>query len=229
MVKVLIVNKTGEIKESLLKSSDRKELYKKAGFKKDNGFEQRAVWSESVSGKKIEIELWSKDEGKAGSENKYDFPPPIDTELYFGSCILIQRNPNNHTLEDLTLDTWSKLYEKLFGGFEDLDGNESEASEDELSSVPNTLKTRDGYLKDGFICDAQDDIESDDDLEDDESEDGEDNIIIDTSNRSRKIVKRGNSDRGCDSSVDDSGDELWNNGYDSSELVAEPYIYSDED
>ena len=89
MVKVIVVNKFGQLKETSLKSSERSELYKKAGLKKSNGFDLRTSWSQTLSGTKVEVELWAKDEGKAGSENKYDFPP-VDTTLYFGSCVLLR-------------------------------------------------------------------------------------------------------------------------------------------
>ena len=53
----------------------------------------------------------------------------------------------------------NKVYEKLFGGFEDLK-SESE-SEDELDEVPDDMKTKDGYLKDGFVVDSHSDKSND--------------------------------------------------------------------
>ena len=50
---------------------------------------------------------------------------------------------------DLTVELWSKIYEQLFGGFENLD-SEEEMSEDELESIPAELKTKNGYLKDSI-------------------------------------------------------------------------------
>ena len=113
-------------------------------------------------------------------ENKYDFPPPVDEKLYFGNCILV--NKENNELLDITLDTWNKIYEKLFGGFEDLN-NDEELSEDELDDIPLVMKTRDGYLKDGFICDDRGgglSMDEDDDEEDEEDffEEDNENIII---------------------------------------------------
>jgi hypothetical protein len=223
MVKVVVVNKHGQLKESSLKSSERSELYKKAGFKKGDGFEHRTSWSQTLSGTKVEVELWAKEEGKAGSENKYDFPPPVDTTLYFGSCVLLRRDPHDQIPQDLTIDMWTRMYEKLFGGFEDLDDAEC-SSEDELDGVPEALKTKDGYLKDGFICDDGEPAgtDSDEALEDDVSEDGEENIIMDTLHRSRPR----HTPQGSDSEGSECG---WEDGYDSSELVPETYTYSDEE
>ena len=209
MVKILVINKHGQLKESSLKSSDRADLYKKAGFKKCDGFECRATWAQVLSGDKVEVELWSRDEGKAGTENKYDFPPPVDSTLYFGSCVLVRRDPDNQSLKDLSVETWSRMYDKLFGGFEDLDDDDI-SSDDELEGVPDSLKTGEGYLKDGFI---RNDVGSDE--EDCVSEDGEENIIM---SRPRS---RDNSDS--------EGDESTYDDYDTSELVPETYTYSDEE
>ena len=55
---------------------------------------------------------------------------------------------------DLDVETWNKVYEKLFGGFEDL--NSESDSEDELDEVPDDMKTKDGYLKDGFVVEDGD-------------------------------------------------------------------------
>ena len=223
MVKVLIVNKLGQLKESSFKSSERSELYKKAGFKKGDGFDHRTSWSQTLSGTKVEVELWARDEGKAGSENKYDFPPPVDTILYFGSCVLLRRDPDDQSPQDLTVDTWTRMYEKLFGGFEDLDDAEG-SSEDELDGVPEALKTKEGYLKDGFICEDGDlaGTDSDEALEDDMSEDGEENIILDPGYRSRQRQSATGSDS-------EGSEGEWGDGYDSSELVPETYAYSDEE
>ena len=65
---------------------------------------------------------------------------------------------DNETAIHLTTELWNIIYEKLFGGFEDLaatalaDENES----DELDSIPSHKKTSSGYLKDGFVVDDED-------------------------------------------------------------------------
>ena len=51
---------------------------------------------------------------------------------------------------DLSKEQWDQIYEKLFGGFEDL-GDEDEYSEDELEKVDPSLLTAHGYLKDDFV------------------------------------------------------------------------------
>jgi len=68
-----------------------------------------------------EIHLYAKKRGRAGTENKYEFPPPMDTKLWFGKCLLM--NPDG----DLTVDMWRTFYESVMQ-FEDL-GTESEEEE----------------------------------------------------------------------------------------------------
>jgi hypothetical protein len=120
------------------------------------------------------ISLYAKADGKANSENKYDFPPPVDTKLFFGSCALvshIKKEDGTRIQCNLPLPLWDKIYEKLFGGFEDLTATclEDEDEEDELENVPAEMKTKDGYLKDGFVVDS--DVEDDEDDDDYDSED----------------------------------------------------------
>jgi hypothetical protein len=72
------------------------------------------------------------------------------------------------------------MYEKLFGGFEDLAATyaEDEAEEDELDSIPASKKTKQGYLKDGFVVDSDSDekgeyASDDSDGDEEETEDSE--------------------------------------------------------
>lgn len=81
------------------------------------------------------MSFWARTDGRAGQENKYEFPPPIDEYLFFGDCVLISRAPFSAVL-------WKKMHAHLFGGFEDLtqlaDNDDSEP--DELESVPEKKK-----------------------------------------------------------------------------------------
>jgi hypothetical protein len=171
MPTILLIEKSGSIKELSSKNVTTEELYKKAGFKTSESFDCANTWSETINGKIQLISIYGKTKGRAGQENKYDFPPPIDNILFFGTCSIICRNENG-TIIDLTKKEWLKIYEKLFGGFEDLDDDEDEdaVSEDTLDEQP---LTKEGYIKDGFIVDDVVDTEDveDDDIEEDEDED----------------------------------------------------------
>ena len=64
----------------------------------------------------------------------------------------------------------------MFGGFEDLaaTAKEDEEEEDELANVPKEKKTKQGYLKDGFVVDSSDTEENTPEGTDDDEEEGED-------------------------------------------------------
>jgi len=157
---IIIVEKSGSLKILSVKDYKEDELYKKCGFKKADNFLLQTEWNVKLQGQKYTISMYGKLDGKAGSENKYDFPPPIDTKLFFGSCVLIgyiRDDTGNRSLFNLTLELWEKIYEKLFGGFEDLavTNYDDEDEEDELENIPASKKTKTGgYLKDGFVVDS---------------------------------------------------------------------------
>ena len=189
---VIIVEKTGTLKTLTIKEFKLEELYKKCGFKKGDEFLKRVEWNAKYEGKKYFIEVYAKTDGRANSENKYDFPPPIDETLFFGSCAIVAYNKDlngSKIYTDLSLPLWKKIYEKLFGGFEDLSATavDDENEEDELENVPKEKKTKQGYLKDGFVVDndehdeevsLSDKVSDDSDDSDEEEENDCGDIII---------------------------------------------------
>lgn len=218
MITYVIVDKYGKLKELKAKELLKEELYKKCGFRKKDGFDKRTTWNVLLNNEKFKIELYAKDNGKANTENKYEFPPPIDTILYFGNCCLINCDLETNKPISLTVKTWMKIYEHLFGGFHDLE--DEELSEDELEHISKHLKTKSGYLKDGFVIDSDDIIDNnsnddDDDInESDEYIDDEYNIHENFDNK--KIVEQ----------LEDTDEEDNNIG---SELSEEDYEYSDDE
>jgi hypothetical protein len=160
---IIIVDKTGLLKTLHVKEFNTDDLFKKCGFKKNDDFIQQTEWGVKIPTEKdkIYIRVFAKTTGRANNENKYDFPPPIDNKLFFGNCAIIAQirdTPSSFKHIDLTIPLWDKIYEKLFGGFEDLSATakEDEEEEDELQNVPSDKKTKDGYLKDGFVVDSSD-------------------------------------------------------------------------
>lgn len=165
-IRLLVVEKTGIIKESVLKTWNEEELYKKAGFKTKNGFTMATTWTvKDINKKSYTINVYGKTDGRANQENKYEFPPPIDETLFFGSCLIVNMKDNKPA--SLTTAEWTCIYEKLYGGFESLGEEDSESDEsDESDNIP---KTKSGYVKDGFIVDDEEGyVVDDEDDEDDE-------------------------------------------------------------
>lgn len=212
---VIIVDKSGTIKSLNVKEYKEEELFKKAGFKKEDGFLKHTVWPVKIDGQKYNIAMYGKLDGKANMENKYDFPPPIDTKLFFGACVLVATSLDKNKgkepqLHNLSVELWEKMYEKLFGGFENLalTAAEDEEEEDELAAIPASKKTKKGgYLKDGFVVDSESSSEhsASGSEDEDETEDSED-IENDTSD----------TDPDATLLLEDIGSELSEEEYDYS-------------
>ena len=206
----IIVEKNGSLKDADIKEGliCAEELSKKCKFKKSDGFIKRTDWSysskneEENSTSKVIVELWAKDDGVANHENKYEFPPPVDTELFFGACALIACDTKNNYV-NLTKDKWNNIYEYLFGGFESLVANEDDDDdeEDELESLPKNRKTRDGYLKDGFVVDGGAGCDSDLDVAGNADENCSDDDD-DSDTDSDKSSENGSNDGEVDGEVD---------------------------
>jgi len=169
MVKILVINKSCDIEQKVYKLEDESELYKKAGFKSMVGFEKIHSWFIDTEGKLYEYVVYGKKEGKPNHENKYEFPPPIDNILLFDSCVIVKKRKN--TLKSITTEEWEKIYEELYGGFEDID-NESEISEEEEDDE-ELPRTKTGYVEDDFVVE---DYEEDEFLSDSEAEFDDDKL-----------------------------------------------------
>ena len=213
---VIIVEKAGTLKSLAVKDFKLEELYKKCGFKKGDDFLKQTEWTFKTEDKKYYIEVYGKTDGRPGAENKYDFPPPIDSTLLFGNCAIIaysKKDDAKKTFIDLTLPLWNKAYEKLFGGFEDItkDANDDIESDDELAKVPKSKKTKQGYLKDGFVVDSSDGdaTESSSSNEDEEDDDDDDKEEEDDDNTNEESVKDSEN-----IVVEDVGSELSEEEYD---------------
>lgn len=202
---VLFIEKNGTVKEMLLKEIIPEELYRKASFKTAEGFGVQSTWAKEG---KHNINLYARKNGRAGSENKYDFPPPVDSELFFGGCILTNKNSDGVFI-DLTKSMWEKIYEELFGGFEDIDSEDSD-DEDE-SSEEDIARTKEGYAKDGFIVDDAEVDESESESEEESDIEGDVDIDIDIDGEddlNTEDLCDDDSDSDLDSDTSDSDSEL---------------------
>lgn len=203
---IIIVEKTGTLKSLVVKEFKDDVLFKKCGFQKADGFQEQNTWNVKYNNEKIYISVFGKKEGRANSENKYDFPPPIDNTLFFGSCAILAIKSDKKTYIDLSLEMWEKIYEKLFGGFEDLTSSalDDEDEIDELAFVPKEKKTKNGYLKDGFVVDS--DGEEEEFSGEDEEEEEEDDKNPTSEEEGEEIIN-----------LEDIGSELSEEEYDYSE------------
>ena len=196
MTVIVLIEKTGEYNETNIKNLKIEDIYKKCNFRKKDNFSIRQTWKN----KNFYISIFSRNDGKSGTENKFEMPPPIDNDLYFGTIAVIAHKNNkitNDELLDFTKIMWTEAYEKLMGGFEDLN-NEDSYSEEEV--IPEHLQTSQGYMKDGFVVDDEDEDEDEDHDEDDEDEDDEDEHEEDEEDEDEDDIQLCEDD-------DESGDE----------------------
>lgn len=230
MKKIVIIGKLGNIKTQNIKDVSIKSLFKKCKFRNNNNFSYRYTWKY----KDNFVSIYTKDQGRGGSENKYDLPPPLDKKLYFGDMAIIKhsnKTPNNNELLNLTKEEWELLYAKLFGGFEEL-GTEDSYSEEEI--IPVEFKTKNGYSKEsGFIVDDSEEVsveESDTSEEEcistvEEEDDKDDALEYDSPEEVEETKAFGTEsdiEDTPESSSEEEDDELENAG---SELSEEDYNY----
>ena len=226
MVKVVFVSKDASLNEKSVKNIDLKTLHVKCNVKQDS-FGKRHTWK--VKGAYYTV--YAKDTGRHSSENKYDLPPPVDEELYFNTMAILKHSDEkitNDNVVDLTKEEWEKTYEHLFGGFENLDDTSGEMSVDEEEeNLSESEKTKQGYKKDGFVVD--DDDEDDEDYvpeEDEEDEDDEDLEETETSEDTDEYEESEGEESEEESeyeSEEDSDEECY------SELSEDSYCPTDED
>ena len=164
MVNIVIVEKSGSILDKDVKKLKLDDLYKKCNFRKNYDFQKIHTFKV----KSHYISVYGKTNGKANQVNKFEYPPPIDTKLFFGNMALVKSNESSlsdDNMIDYTASEWNKDYETLMGGFEDI-GSTSETEEDELNNYPSEQITKEGYLKDGFVVqNIEDSVSDSEDLE----------------------------------------------------------------
>uniref|UniRef100_A0A6C0ARN2 Uncharacterized protein n=1 Tax=viral metagenome TaxID=1070528 RepID=A0A6C0ARN2_9ZZZZ len=191
-ITVLIVEKNGDIKESVIKNFKESELYKKAGFKTGDGFKVQANWNieaDEINTMSYSISVYGKLNGKANQENKFEFPPPIDSTLFFGNCIIVNKVDDEPV--SLTSKEWDSIYEYLYGGFEDIGDEDSDDYSEDDDEDDGKPRTKSGYVKDGFVVDDDEvTVESSSDEDEEEDEDDDDEEEIPKKRRSTKVIKK---------------------------------------
>ena len=162
MPSFIIVEKTGSLKNA--KTTDLVDLYKKCGFKTAEGFSLNHAWSVEFNDTEYKLEIYGKITGRANTENKYEFPPPIDNVLFFGSCAAILYV--NDKMTDMGTQEFKDIMDHLYGGYSDIgDSEEEDEDEEDDTGLP---KTKHGYVKDDFVVSS--DAEDDDDFSEEEEE-----------------------------------------------------------
>lgn len=183
MPSFVIVEKNGSVKCTTSKTLNVSELYKKCGFKSNEGFNCAHTWSITFNDVEYKLQVYGKITGRAGSENKYEFPPPIDNVLFFGSCAVI--NTQNDNIVDMNATEFKDIMDFLQGGYSDL-GEEDTEDEEEDDIDPLIEKTKEGYVKDDFVVDD----DEDEDVDETSSEEPVPKKKVAKSSKAKVIVKK---------------------------------------
>lgn len=212
-MKIVVIKKNGTLCDlDWKKDTDLKNIYKKAGFRKDDDFAKRHTWKINEGDF---VSVYSKNAGRANTENKYELPPPVDSDLYFGKLVVIRHSEQNPTAKnclDFTFEEWKTIYEKLMGGFEDLDDDEEESEEEYVA--PENL-TKQGYEKDGFVVedgevdfDAGDSGEEEDWIPSNNEENTDDSLEGTSEEEEQEDTSDKNEEKDdCSGENDDDGEE----------------------
>lgn len=167
MFHCIVVDKNKKI--SSLKLSNTENLYKKIGLKTDEGFGKQCEWNVSIEQyPSMSIELYGKKIGKANYENKYEFPPPMDNQMFFGKCILLGF-VNNKEYFSLTEELWEKISFQL---------NNQQESEEILKSKKIIYKKckKEKEEEDDLQLSSSENEEEEYEEEEEEEEDEEENF-----------------------------------------------------
>lgn len=154
MLNLILIKANCDIIEKKVKSFDENMIYKYCNYRNNNDF--KFIHSFTIKNNET-YNIYGKINGRANTENKYDLPPPIDNKLLFGTLCIFKKI--NDEVCDLTMSEWLNVYEHLFGGFEDIEDEESRSVDSVIYDDEDY--TKEGYLKDNFVVD-------DDELEEEE-------------------------------------------------------------
>ena len=223
MTNVVIIAKNGDCTTKNVKQLNLDTIYKCVNLKSAKDFKKLHTWKVKKTGY---VHIYGKVNGRSTTINKFELPPPIDTPLYYGSLCLIKTDEKALELENVieySAEQWNKDYETLMGGFEDINDEDSYES-DELDEYPDECITDEGYLKDGFV------VETDDNGDDDDIEGGS----SDEETAGTSVESDGEDEYGEEGDVSDDEDDVSDGSeedYDSDDYMSEleEEEYSDED
>jgi len=158
MFDILIIDKSK--KTSFMKVMNIDNLYKKIGLKTEEGFLKHCEWNISISNyPQLYINFYGKKIGKANNENKFNFPPPLDKEIFFGKCVLVAYTKINKEVQYISLneELWNNIYLNL------------SSLNDSIVDIPKSKKI---FLKNDDLhlssSDTDDESETSEDEEDEE-------------------------------------------------------------
>jgi hypothetical protein len=179
MVKLVVLSHNGESRTVNTISITRDTVVNGANIAKVCRKTKPATAIGTYTWNSLVLTLWGWKEGKAGTENKHEMPPPYDEVLLFGDSVMVASNQSNQSnqsqddkIEDFTNDQYLEFYNIAFKGFEDLeDSDEEEEEEEEEPEIDGDLEEE---VEHNDIDEPEPDV--DDNEEEEEEEDAEEDV-----------------------------------------------------
>jgi hypothetical protein len=141
-------------------------------------------------------------EGKAGTENKHELPPPLESVLAFGDILVLlakdKRTAIGQKLIPMKTEEYESFYTQMFEGFESLGEEDSEdeggeEEEEELDEVDDADEVDAEVADEEEVESAEEDGEEEGDDEDVAEDAGgdevEEEVVIPVKKRSAKVPK----------------------------------------
>ena len=119
--------------------------------------------------------LFGYTDGKAGTENKHELPPPHDTQLIFGDIVVMMSKDKRSFAKPLPIkqDDYETFYTQMFEGFESLDDEEeADEAEAEEEVLQDELADEAHVDDESIIDDAEDKYEEEGEGEGEGAEEG---------------------------------------------------------
>ena len=87
-------------------------------------------------------------DGKAGTENQHELPPPHDKDLYFGDIVLLLTKEKKSFAKPVVMksDEYENFYTQMFEGFEDLGDSDSD-DDDEFEEEEEADELEEGEFE----------------------------------------------------------------------------------
>jgi transcription elongation factor S-II len=123
------------------------------------------------------IYLFGYQQGKAGTENKHELPPPHDSLLLFGDIVLLYAEKGSFASPlPFKPEDYEVFYNDAYGGFESLDDEDEEDEEDEEVEAEEEIEEEAEAVEvaadkeKAVVDEVEEEEEEDNDEEDDEAE-----------------------------------------------------------
>jgi len=122
MVKFIIISKSQDIiNEELDQEVTLKNIHELLqNNRKEKDLKKLYTWDFEAE----KIEMYGYIEGKEKEINKLELPEPIENKFYYNELIFFSLNDKNEYI-DLDEEDFEDFYDIIFGGFDDIDSEDS--------------------------------------------------------------------------------------------------------